>query len=403
MNKKLSAIIMLYANLQYSEIPDAKIPALIDRSYQKVFDLISKRKKTKILLAISGYSLETLNKVNQKVLKQLKNLVKQKKIIIVGGTYSNPVLPLLPKDSRLRQIKKHKFLVKKYLNTRPVGFCPPEFGWTPLLSSDLKKVGYLWSIIPHHLIHFSKTLNELAMTKPKRRKYSAELAAKLLEKSWIRRLLYLPVIGWLFNQELSVINHSPFYISGTQSNIVGIPNIRTWSGYVLAALNDNYLQNPMKLKSHLRDQVKRGRGFFIPFLGDIENIEYGGNSPIVISIQNFAKFLDIFESAGFKIEAPQDYLRREKPKNLIYIKSGSGDPTGSFDMWTREPDNFVLEKICTEIRQKLEKTKNAKVRKKAGNYLMLAENADGRAWNPLPERRLACFKAAEKALEILEK
>jgi hypothetical protein len=33
--------------------------------------------------------------------------------------------------------------------------------------------------------------------------------------------------------------------------------------------------------------------------------------------------------------------------------------------------------------------------------LLLAENSDGRGWDPIPERRKDCFKAAIEALELL--
>jgi hypothetical protein len=400
--KKLSAILMLYSNLQYSEIPDSKIPELIKKSYEPVFDLISKRKKTKILLGITGRSIEILKKINPQVFRKLQKLIKNKKIYIVGGTYTNPILPLLPEENRIRQIEKHKNLVKKYFKIEPIGFCPPEFAWSPPLSTTLKKLKYNWSIIPEHLIHFSKTLNEAAIIKPKRRNYSAEIGAKILEKDWIQKILHLPLIGYLFYKELANEHHEPFYILGTNSEIIGIPNNRSWTGFVNMALKNVAFQNEYKLRKYLRNQIYFGQGFFIPFLGDIENIEYGGNSPVVISAKDFERFLNIFERTGFKIETPSEYLKGLKIEQTIYIKSGSGEPTGTFDMWTKDPDNMVLDRMCDEIKIGLKKIKNGILRNKIEKYLMLSENADGRAWNPLPERRLACFKAAEKALELLK-
>ncbi len=37
------------------------------------------------------------------------------------------------------------------------------------------------------------------------------------------------------------------------------------------------------------------------------------------------------------------------------------------------------------------------------HHLLLAENSDGRGWNPIPERRLFCYKHALKAIEIGKK
>ncbi len=391
---------MLYSNLQYSEIPPDKIPQLIEKSYKPVFSLIASRKNTKILLGITGRSIELLKELNPEVFDLLKKLVNNKKVFIVGGTYTNPVLPLLSEESRVRQIETHRQIVKKYFGIQPLGFCPPEFAWDPALSATLDKLKVKWTIIPQHLIYFSKRLNELSIIKSKRRKYSAELGARLLEYPWIRKLLYLPFIGYLFNKEIRHFDHSPFYIKGTNEKIIGIPNVRTWTGFVNMALKNVGLQSRSKLKRHLKLQARKSRGYFMPHLGDIENIEYGGNSPVVISIADFNLFLDFFEEAGFKIETPDEFLKEEKIDQKIYIKAGSGEPTGSFDLWTKDPDNFVLEKLCAEVRRKLENETDRKKIKKIEKYLMLAENADGRAWNPVPERRLDCYKAIEKALPL---
>lgn len=402
-SKEVSSIIMLYSNLQYAEIPPDKVPQLIEKSYKPVFSSIAQRKNTKILLGITGRSIELLEELNPEVFDLLKKLVKNKKVFIVGGTYTNPILPLLSEESRVRQIKTHQEIVKKYFNTQPIGFCPPEFAWDPSLSATLDKLKIKWTIIPQHLIYFSQRLNELSVIKSKRRRYSAELGAHLLEYPWIRKLLYLPFIGYLFNKEIRHLDHSLFYIKGANEKIIGIPNIRTWTGFVNMALKNFGLQSRSKLKRHLRLQARKSRGYFIPYLGDIENIEYGGNSPVVISVADFNLFLDFFEKVGFKIETPDEFLKEEKIDQKIYIKAGSGEPTGSFDLWTKDPDNFVLEKLCAEVRRKLENGKAGKKTKQIEKYLMLAENADGRAWNPVPERRLDCFKAIEKALELLKK
>lgn len=76
------------------------------------------------------------------------------------------------------------------------------------------------------------------------------------------------------------------------------------------------------------------------------------------------------------------------------------------DPWTRDPDNVRLDKLSADasirIRQVedqlniLEKfgfdvSKSIDTLKVAWKLLLLSENADGRGWNPIPERRLFCF------------
>lgn len=392
----------LYLNLQYAEITPQNIPKLVEKSYRPVLKELLKRKNEKFLLAITGRSIEILAQDYPDVLKIIQQLVRNKIIQIVGGTYTNPVLALIPTESKERQITTHLLLLKKYFNYKPLGFCPPEFTWDPTLSETLKKFEFKWSVILQHQIDFSERPNEFATVLINRPEYSANTWAKVMYRSLLRRLLTLPKIQILFNRELNIRDHKPFKILGVNDEIIGIKTVRTWTGFIIAATANKVLQSRYKLQRMLDWQVQNSSGLFFPFFGDLENINFHGNSPIEFPLRNFIAYLDLIKENNKLIyQFPDEYLKSQPANEKIYIKTSSGEPSASLDIWERDPDSMRLENLCVEIRTKLNNLRAGAKRQKVEKLLMLAENADGRGWNPVPERKLACFQAALEALKIL--
>lgn len=104
---------MLYANLQYAEIPESKIPEVIEKSYRPIFKELLKRKGTKMLLGITGWTAEYLSKNHKDILDLIKKCVDSGIVQIMGGTYTNSVLPIIPKSSQRKQIETHKKIIEK--------------------------------------------------------------------------------------------------------------------------------------------------------------------------------------------------------------------------------------------------------------------------------------------------
>ena len=399
----LPIINALYLNAQYAEIPPQDVPKLVEKSYRPVLKTLLKRSDDKFLFAVTGRSIEILAEDYPDVLKLIQQLVKKQILQIMGGTYTNPVLALIPTESKERQIATHLSLVKKYFGVRPSGFCPPEFTWDPTLSETLKKFGYRWSVILQHQIDFSERPNEFATVLINRPEYSANTWAKVMYRSLLRRLLTLPKIQILFNRELNIRNHEPFKILGTNDKIIGIKTVRTWTGFIIAATANKVLQSRYKLQRMLDWHTENSSGLFFPLFGDLENINFHGNSPIEFPLENFIAYLDLIKKNNKLVyHFPDEYLKKHPANEKIYIKTSSGEPSASLDIWERDPDSMRLENLCVEIRTKLNNLKSGSKKQIIEKLLMLAENADGRGWNPVPERKLACFQAALEALEMLK-
>lgn len=391
----------LFLNAQYAEIPPRDLPKVAQKSYRPVLKLLLKRQKEKFLFGLTGRSIEILAKDYPDIIDLINQLVKKDVLEIIGSSYSNPILTFLPEESKNRQIKTNLQLIKKYFGVKPAGFHLPEFAWDPTLSATLKKFGFQWTIILQHQADFSQRPNEFAAILKKRPAYSADAWRKVAYRSLPRKILTLPKIQFLFNRELKITDHQPFYIQGVNSEIAAFKNIKTWGGFVIAASGNQALQTRAKLQNRLDFQAQNGQGFFIPLFVDLENINFGGNSPLRFTLENFDRFLDLIaKNPHFQYQWPEQYLKKNPPQKAVYIKTSSGEPSALFEMWEHEPDSLRLERLCQEIRENLKKIKTRSRRRQAEKLLMLAENGDGRGWNPVPERKLACFCAAVAALRL---
>lgn len=120
---------------------------------------------------------------------------------------------------------------------------------------------------------------------------------------------------------------------------------------------------------------------------------------------------------------PREYLKKFPIAEKHYLKCG-GD-WASLELWTKDPDNERLNILCSDATNLLNQAENQlniyqkfgfdtrkskAVLQEGWNALMLSENADGRGWQPIAEKRLFCYnnvvlaqKKAMEALEALEK
>ncbi len=83
------------------------------------------------------------------VIGQLRRLVSDRKIELLGSTAYHPIMPLIPGKMRIEQmkmdaqVKKSLWDIKKNCN----GIFLPEMAWSRNILPDLKHCGYKWTVI----------------------------------------------------------------------------------------------------------------------------------------------------------------------------------------------------------------------------------------------------------------
>lgn len=118
-------------------------------AYHRLVRGLEQTPKAKITLNICGSLTEQLVKYgHEDVVKDLAELAKKGQVEFIGSAAYHPILPLLPEEEIIRQIRINEDINKKYFGSiwNPKGFFPPELAVSLGLAKILKKLGYKWVI-----------------------------------------------------------------------------------------------------------------------------------------------------------------------------------------------------------------------------------------------------------------
>ncbi len=144
---------MYWANFLHFYQPPTQKPFWIRKitaeAYRPILAGLKKQGRTKITLNINGVLLEHLDRCGeQDVIGLIKDLLSSRQIELTGSAKFHPLLPFLPEQEIVRQIKLNEGTLRKYLGAlwRPEGFFPPEMGLNKKVAEIACKLGYKWII-----------------------------------------------------------------------------------------------------------------------------------------------------------------------------------------------------------------------------------------------------------------
>jgi hypothetical protein len=118
MKKKKFAYIFFHLNLFFSSLPENKRKEVIKKCYWPLLNLIDKYDYN-IGIEITGWTLNEIQKLDQKWIIFFKKLLKQKKTYLIGSSYTQAIFPLIPDKVNYFNIKYGKQIYKKILNQVP--------------------------------------------------------------------------------------------------------------------------------------------------------------------------------------------------------------------------------------------------------------------------------------------
>ncbi|ABL78193.1 glycoside hydrolase, family 57 [Thermofilum pendens Hrk 5] len=98
-------------------------------------------------LHFSGPLLMYWRELYPDFLARLRETVSRSEFEVLGGTYSESVLSLLPWEDRVLQLKKGRELVEETLGVSPRGLWIPERVWDPTLPPAISEAGYSYVIV----------------------------------------------------------------------------------------------------------------------------------------------------------------------------------------------------------------------------------------------------------------
>jgi len=408
----LNISLVLHANLQYAEIPTAEIPRVVKKSYLPTLKGLLKIPKARIALNFTGVTLEIFEKEFPQIIELIKKGVKNGQFELLGFAYSQPILPLIPEVDINLHIEKHLELLDHLLGVKnPKGFYLPEAAWSPNLAPILRKFGFLWTMIDYDHLVLSQTTAGESVSIEKKPIGFTERGMRFFVSSIFKQIVSLPALTLKFRHDINDPNFEPVIIQGAGAEIPAIIIKQVWSplyfGACLAAPKKfRWLFSPQKLKKRLKKMAKsdRVKGLLVPFGSDFEIIGFRGILPASIPVDAFLDFVSwASDDEDINLTTPTEYLKKNSPKKKIYLRTGSWAPDRSLKVWDQDPDDKKLNSLCDEARSYLIRAGESEKAKEGWHHLLLAENSDGRGWNPIPERRLFCYEHALKAIEIGKK
>jgi alpha-amylase/alpha-mannosidase (GH57 family) len=139
------------ANIDFYVIKEA-----LDKSYWRLIRLMEEHPYMRMTWNVSGCLLERLYDAGeQDFLRRLSNLIKNEQVEITSTAAYHGLLPLLPKDEVVRQIKENESILRRILGVRkkPKGFFLPEMAYSPEVAKIIKSLGYKWIIIDEIAIY----------------------------------------------------------------------------------------------------------------------------------------------------------------------------------------------------------------------------------------------------------
>ena len=126
-----------------------------EKSYKRILRALEENGNIKFTLNVAGCLILRWEEMGENdLIRRLFDLVKKGQVELTGTAMYHPILPLMPKEEVVRQIKENEKILKKYLgeNYKPNGFFLPEMAYNHEVANIVKELGYQW-IIVDEIIH----------------------------------------------------------------------------------------------------------------------------------------------------------------------------------------------------------------------------------------------------------
>jgi alpha-amylase/alpha-mannosidase (GH57 family) len=126
---------------------DSILEEAYERSYRPFFDLLKEFPGIKINLHFSGFLFNWLDRNRPKYVELLRELKGRGQIEVISGGMYEPILPLLPEEDGILQIKTHADYMEKVFGARPRGMWLAERVYEPQMPRILNKAGMEFTLV----------------------------------------------------------------------------------------------------------------------------------------------------------------------------------------------------------------------------------------------------------------
>ncbi len=128
----------------------------IERAYENAYSPLLKALEgfpgIKASFHFSGNMLEWLERRHPEYIERIRELVRLRRVELISGGYSEPVMVLIPERDREEQLKMNEEIITRIFGVRPRGAWIAERVWEPALAHTLASAGLKYTIVDDYHI-----------------------------------------------------------------------------------------------------------------------------------------------------------------------------------------------------------------------------------------------------------
>jgi predicted glycosyl hydrolase (DUF1957 family) len=191
-----------------------------DFSYYRIVRALEEHPNIKFTLNITGCLVLRWEDMGyHDLIERVKKLISKKQIELVGTASYHPILPLIPEQEAIKQIKNQEKILKKYfgIRSKPKGFFLPEMAYSPKIGKLIKKLGYKWLILDE--IAYNGKLGQVDFSKIYRDKTTG---LKIIFRSRNLSKSYVPDKLWSYAKKEK---DNGLFITATDAELYGLRHI----------------------------------------------------------------------------------------------------------------------------------------------------------------------------------
>jgi len=133
---------------QPANADEKSIREAVDKSYFRLLRALEEHPDLKFTFNITGCLVERWVELGYSdLIRRIKRLIDRGQLEITGSAAYHPILPLVPSEEAIKQIKENEVILKKYFGVLPKGFFFPEMAFDDRTLKLVKKLGYEWVIL----------------------------------------------------------------------------------------------------------------------------------------------------------------------------------------------------------------------------------------------------------------
>ncbi|MFZ2958456.1 MAG: alpha-amylase/4-alpha-glucanotransferase domain-containing protein [Candidatus Ozemobacteraceae bacterium] len=142
----LTFALVFHAHQPWSN-PDAVVADAIASAYRPVLEQLFERPNIRLSLHLSGSLIDAIIRLDPPLIERITQMVDRRQVELLGGTYHEALLPLIPAADRRGQIEALSAHIRSTFGTSPRGAWLAERLWQTSAPTDLHSTGIEFTVL----------------------------------------------------------------------------------------------------------------------------------------------------------------------------------------------------------------------------------------------------------------